>query len=40
MGKTKELLQDIVEDYNIDYIKQIELAEQEYYATIANYNTE
>ena len=40
MGRTKELLETVIGDYNIDYIKQIELAEYEYYATIANYNNE
>lgn len=38
MGKTKELLEEVVFDYNIDYIKQVELAEAEHYATIAGYN--
>lgn len=38
MGRTKELFEQLTEDYNIDYIKELELAEEEYYMTIANYN--
>lgn len=40
MGKTKELIEYDPNDYDLDYIRQIEIYEQEYYATIAHYNKE